>query len=157
MKAGIAAMVTLLLAAALLTACGGTGGDDDDAMVDSDDDTATDDDSAEASDDDAAMGNDTSDADDDTADAETGPYEFAPPPSDDIGVFVATTGDDANPGTMAAPKRTFDAGTAQAEGEGKAVFVAEGEYTWLKKSTFLSSEDMSPPHGPAISMISQRG
>ncbi len=48
---------------------------------------------------------------------------------DDTGVFVATTGDDANPGTMAAPKLTINAGVSLALQAGKSVFIAEGDYT----------------------------
>ncbi len=48
--------------------------------------------------------------------------------SDDTGVFVAKTGNDDNPGTMAEPKLTVVAGVAAAAAAGKAVFVAAGEY-----------------------------
>ncbi len=49
--------------------------------------------------------------------------------SDATGVFIATTGDDANPGTMAAPKRTINAGAVLASLTDKSVFVATGNYT----------------------------
>jgi len=49
--------------------------------------------------------------------------------SDEIGVFVAPTGDDGNPGTMAHPRQTIAAGIALAEATGKVVFVAAGDYT----------------------------
>jgi len=48
--------------------------------------------------------------------------------SDLTGVFVAASGDDANPGTMAAPVQTINAGAALALQEGKSVFVAAGDY-----------------------------
>ncbi|MCZ7585212.1 MAG: DUF1565 domain-containing protein [Deltaproteobacteria bacterium] len=123
------------------------GDGDDDAMVDSDDDTATDDDSADNLDDDA-FDDDT--VDDDTADAETEPYEFAPPPSDAVGVFVATTGDDTNPGTMAEPKRTFDAGVLLAEADGRSVFIAEGDYTRSKRPVYPCTVDMKPSVGQEL-------
>ncbi len=70
------------------------------------------------------------DADDDVDDDEESstPYEFAPPPSDEIGVFVAKTGSDENPGTMEQPKLTISIGVELAEQDGKSVFVAQGEY-----------------------------
>ena len=49
--------------------------------------------------------------------------------SDETGVFVATTGDNSNPGTMAAPKRTIGAGANLAFLAGKSVFVAQGDYS----------------------------
>lgn len=54
-------------------------------------------------------------------------------------VFVsATTGDDANPGTMDHPKKTITAGLAAAVGEGKRdVLVSEGDYV---ESVALSNE-----------------
>ncbi|HPM76180.1 MAG TPA: hypothetical protein PK961_03745 [bacterium] len=88
-------------------------GDDDDADDDGDDDTTGDDD----------------DIGDDDADDDAPPDDFwAPEPSDDVGVFVSTTGSDDNPGTMAAPKRTVAAAIALAEAEDKDVFVAAGAY-----------------------------
>ncbi|NLH48738.1 MAG: hypothetical protein GX444_09050 [Myxococcales bacterium] len=48
--------------------------------------------------------------------------------SDAIAVFVSPNGDDGNPGTMAAPKRTIGAGAELAETKGKWVLIAEGEY-----------------------------
>lgn len=48
--------------------------------------------------------------------------------SDAIAVFVSPNGDDNNPGTMAAPKRTIGAGAETAETNGKWVIIAEGEY-----------------------------
>ncbi|MCZ7585209.1 MAG: DUF1565 domain-containing protein [Deltaproteobacteria bacterium] len=66
--------------------------------------------------------------DDDAHPSDHGFYQFAPRPSDEIGVFVAKTGDDANPGTMAEPKKTIGAGVALAEAAGKSVFVAVGTY-----------------------------
>ena len=44
------------------------------------------------------------------------------------GVFVSGLGDDANPGTMAAPKRTLAAGIAAAIGHEKDVYVTEGVF-----------------------------
>ena len=49
-------------------------------------------------------------------------------PTNNLGVFVALTGDDANPGTKAAPKASLTAGIAAAESDGKVVFVAGGTY-----------------------------
>ena len=43
-------------------------------------------------------------------------------------VFVATTGNDANPGTRERPKLTLAAATAAAKPAGRAVLVAEGTY-----------------------------
>ncbi len=48
---------------------------------------------------------------------------------DATGVFVAKTGDDANPGAMASPKLTINAGATLALQSGKVVFIAEGTYT----------------------------
>ena len=48
--------------------------------------------------------------------------------SDATGVFVAKSGNDSNPGTMVSPKLTIKAGVAQAETDGKAVFIAAGTY-----------------------------
>ena len=48
--------------------------------------------------------------------------------SDAAGVFVAKTGSDANLGTMASPKLTINAGVALAKLDGRAVFIAAGEY-----------------------------
>ena len=50
-------------------------------------------------------------------------------PSDDNGVFAATLGDNANPGTMAEPKRTISAAVLTAAPQGKAVFAAAGNYS----------------------------
>ncbi len=49
-------------------------------------------------------------------------------PSDDNGVFVDPSGDDGNPGTMAEPKLTVQAGVDLAEMEGKVVFVSGYSY-----------------------------
>lgn len=99
--------------------------DDDDAM---DDDTADDDVADDDAVDDDAIDDDVADddqADDDAIDDDTDDY--APPPSNDIGVFVsAQTGDDAYAGTMESPKQTIGAATVIAQG--KVVFVAEGVY-----------------------------
>jgi len=119
-------------------------GDDDDNN-DDDDDTLDDDDSSIIDDDDDIDDDDTTDDDsspigeDDSTDDDTGddddddtPFawpEQPPEPSNDIGVFVAQIGDDANPGTMSAPKRTVQAGATLAAATGKVVFVAEGLYT----------------------------
>ena len=43
-------------------------------------------------------------------------------------IFVATTGDDANPGTRAAPKRTVQAGINAAASGRLAVYIASGTY-----------------------------
>ncbi len=44
------------------------------------------------------------------------------------GVFVSLLGDDANPGTMTAPKRTLAAGVAAAAAKGYDVYVSTGLY-----------------------------
>jgi hypothetical protein len=104
----------------------GSSADDDHQQVDDDTGPADDDLDDDAADD---------DADDDLVDDDTGDDddtiggEYAPPPSDDIGVFVsADTGSDDNPGTMAAPKKTIGAALPLAQQNGKAVFVAAGRY-----------------------------
>ncbi len=126
--------------ASLFAGCS-SGGDssDDDATSDDDADDAADDDGADDDTDDDT----DDDADDDTwppppdDDAETGfesdyipkDWEFAPPPSDSAGIFVsATTGSDENPGTAALPMGTIQAGVDKAFRQGKAVFVAQGDY-----------------------------
>jgi len=48
--------------------------------------------------------------------------------ADDNGIFVAATGDDADPGTMAAPKLTVQAGVTAAQTAGKVVYVSQGTY-----------------------------
>ena len=48
--------------------------------------------------------------------------------TDENGVFVSSTGNDANPGTMAAPKQTIQAGVDAAGSKGKSVFVAGASY-----------------------------
>lgn len=46
------------------------------------------------------------------------------------GIFVATTGSNANPGTIEAPVATIAEGLAEAQGKGKAfVYVANGSYS----------------------------
>jgi len=135
-------LALLCLGLGLLLSCSSSGGgasrggDDafgDDDYVSGDDDTS-DDDAAnddDASDDDAsdddASDDDASDDDDDAADDDSGD-EVAPKPSDDIGVFVAKTGNDDNPGTMSQPKLTINAGLDLARDKGKDLFVAEGTY-----------------------------
>ncbi|HPQ71411.1 MAG TPA: putative metal-binding motif-containing protein [bacterium] len=49
-------------------------------------------------------------------------------PADETGVFVAKTGNDDNPGTMALPALTVAVGVALAESANKAVFIAQGYY-----------------------------
>ena len=49
--------------------------------------------------------------------------------SNATGVFVAKTGNDANPGTMSQPKLTISAAVTVAKVGRKGVFVAEGNYT----------------------------
>ncbi len=48
--------------------------------------------------------------------------------SDENGIFVASSGNDANPGTMAEPKLTLQAGVDAANVKGKSVFVAGASY-----------------------------
>jgi len=96
--------------------------DDNAVDDDNDDDSHTDDDGTDDDEDD-----DTG-IDDDIASDDDDEY-LAPPPSDEIGVFVsAAVGDDTNPGTMAAPVKTVTKGVQLAEGAEKVVFVAEGVY-----------------------------
>ncbi|HPM77536.1 MAG TPA: hypothetical protein PK961_10620, partial [bacterium] len=68
---------------------------------------------------------------DDTGDDDTGDDDTFDPdnPTDKYGVFVAKSGSNSNPGTMAAPKRTVQAGIELAAQTDKVVFIAEGEYT----------------------------
>ncbi len=54
--------------------------------------------------------------------------DLAPAPDDTTAVFVAKTGNDANPGTMASPKLTIQAGVDEAESAGKVVCLAAGIY-----------------------------
>ena len=124
----------------LAGACVPIGSDDDDDTFDddvvidddaTDDDTQPDDDAADddGADDDAVVDDDVADDDAGDDDDDTqGPAEFCPPPSDQNGVFVSPTGDDANPGTMAQPCQTIEAALDLAQPAGKTVFVAAGEY-----------------------------
>jgi len=116
---------------------GGGGADDDAADDDASDDDATDDDAADddAVDDDVADDDTTDDdtadddtSDDDTSDDDTADDEYAPPPSNEVGVFVAPNGNDANPGTMEAPMRTLTTAWSVAQIAGKSLFVAAGDY-----------------------------
>ena len=54
--------------------------------------------------------------------------------SDEIGIFVATTGSDDNPGTMGEPVRTMGVAVDLALAEDKSVFVAAGTYEELVSS-----------------------
>jgi hypothetical protein len=96
-----------------------TSDDDSDDDVDDDMDDDVDDDADDDVDDDL---NDDSDDDDDVW------IDSAPRPTDAIGIFVSTSGDDLDPGTMAEPMRTIRAGVAKAESDGKMVFIAGGQY-----------------------------
>jgi hypothetical protein len=104
--------------------CAKSAGDDDSAARD---DTATDDSIA---DDTVADDSIQDDSVDDTQcdDDVPSPNELAPIPSDAVGVFVSVNGDDANPGTMAAPLRTITAGINSAQAQQKSAFIAQGEY-----------------------------
>ncbi|NLH49243.1 MAG: hypothetical protein GX444_11650 [Myxococcales bacterium] len=105
--------------------CAASGANPEQAQA-ADDDLAGD-----GSDDDAAADDDR-DSQSATLDFATLPdtaEEYAPPPSDEIGVFVAAeTGSDRNPGTMAAPKRTLRAAIRLARRVDKVVFIAAGTY-----------------------------
>ncbi len=82
-----------------------------------------------ALDDDELVVNDYIDDDfDDDATPEPGLYEFAPQPSDEIGVFVSTLGNDLNPGTLSQPVKRIQRGIELATEVGKSVFVATGTY-----------------------------
>ncbi|NLH48116.1 MAG: DUF1565 domain-containing protein [Myxococcales bacterium] len=84
------------------------------------DDNEADDDSAD-DDDDAA--------DDDSGDDDVAACGYAPLPTNENGVFVsADTGNDDNPGTMQAPKKTIAAAIPLAYNAGQSVFVAGGRY-----------------------------
>ncbi|MCZ7585211.1 MAG: DUF1565 domain-containing protein [Deltaproteobacteria bacterium] len=120
MNARLLALAMLALFTAFTFACGGTDDDGDSDESDDDETNDNDDTSADNLDDDVT--------DDDAHPSDHGFYQFAPRPSNEIGVFVAKTGDDANPGTMAEPKKTIGAGVALAEAAGKSVFVAVGTY-----------------------------
>ncbi|HPQ68680.1 MAG TPA: hypothetical protein PKW95_06095 [bacterium] len=118
----LAGLVFLLLS---FIACDDDDDDNDDSSP-ADDDDNTDDDQT---DDDEVSDDDALDDDDDSSPPIVPPAEeLAPAPTDDIGVFVAVTGDDANPGTMARPLRTIAAGLLRATVENKVVFVGSGEY-----------------------------
>jgi hypothetical protein len=129
MKIAFCIILTLILACcfALAIACGddpstgsGQADDNDSESASADDDTSSDDDADDDTDDDV---NDDTDDDDDSI-----PAFEDPDPSDDIGIFIAITGDDTFPGTMEQPKRTIGAGITQADLEGKILFVARGTY-----------------------------
>jgi Protein of unknown function (DUF1565) len=92
---------------------------DDDANDDVDDDFFDDDVDDDADDD---IDDDVDDDVDDDAD------DDVENPTDEIGVFVSTGGDDANSGTKAQPLRSIGAGVELAQSQGKWVFVAHGEY-----------------------------
>ena len=147
MKIHIASLAALLLLAILLSSCDrgdDDSADDDDGAIDDDsgdDDSSADDDSAvdddSSTDDDSSIDDDTGDddTDDDTSpDDDTIPdddtvEELAPPPSNDIGVFVsAALGQEGNPGTMEAPLKRVEPAVDLAWSTGKVVFVAEGAY-----------------------------
>lgn len=121
--------------------------DDDSADDDTADDDATDDDMVDDDladdvvDDDDMVDDDVADddaVDDDTVgDDDTWDVDLAPPPSDDIGIFVAKTGDDFWPGTMAKPVDTVARGAQLGKNRGKVVFVARGFY-WEEVETTVS-------------------
>ena len=113
----------------LLIACGGGGGDSSSRGGDDDDDLIGDDDDNDDGDDD----DNDDDSDDDNDDDSDG--DEAPEPSDDIGVFVAKTGNDENAGTMLYPKLTINAGYELARAQEKNLFVAEGTY---KETVFFN-------------------
>ncbi len=120
----------IALALFVFAACAsGVSSDDDDATSDDDaDDDATDDDATDddATDDDSA---DDDLDDDDSAIPDEDLTDYAPAPTNAVGIFVAKEGDDANPGTREAPKKTVQAGADAALAEGKSVFIAKGTYT----------------------------
>ncbi|HPQ71409.1 MAG TPA: hypothetical protein PKW95_19935 [bacterium] len=131
-------LVGLVWCFSFLSACNDDDDDNDDNLGDendtSDDDDDTGDDDDTNDDDSSLTDDDTGDDDiddDDTGDDDTGDDDAFDPdnPSDEFGVFVAMGGDDANPGTMAAPKRTVEAGVELAAQTDKVVFIAEGAYT----------------------------
>ena len=103
------------------TSSGQADDDNDDASpIDDDSDDSGDDDTGDDDNDDNDDNNDNDDNDDDEY--------YAPPPSDEAGFFVAPSGDNANPGTMAQPKKTIQAALQAADGTDKVVFVAAGQY-----------------------------
>ncbi len=138
---------TLILSALLLCLLF-AGCDDGSSNDNSSDDDANNDANDDVNDDTASPNDDDTDGDDD--EESSTPYEFAPSPSDDIGIFVAKTGNDDNPGTMELPKLTISAGVEAAEHQSislpeasnyrkfdesditglpyKSVFVAQGDY-----------------------------
>ncbi len=113
--------LVFLLALSLAAFASCASDDDDDSSSGEDANDDVDDDANDDSDDDMT-------ADDDDDEQTTFPYEFAPPPSNEEGIFVAKTGDDNNPGTMELPKLSISAGVELAELEDKSVFVAQGDY-----------------------------
>ncbi len=127
MKIAFCNILTLVLACCfvLAIACGDDDPSTSSGQADDDDDTSQVDDDL---DDDDTNDDFNDDADDDADDDDLHPAFEDPDPSDDIGIFIAVTGDDAFPGTMAQPKRTIGAGITQADLEGKILFVARGTY-----------------------------
>jgi hypothetical protein len=89
----------------------GDDADDDTSSDNSVDDTSSEDDSLDDTDDDTVFN-----------------VPEATDPSDTIGVFVAQTGSDANPGTMAEPVKSIARGIGIAFPDEKNVFVARGRY-----------------------------
>lgn len=131
----IAHLFVIVLALFIFTAAICDDDDDNDTDDDLTDDDAADDDEADddfvdddTSDDDDSDDDLDDDTDDDAADDDTADDDQPPIPNDENGIFVAKTGDDNNPGTMAAPKLTIDDAIDPADDFDKVVFVARGEY-----------------------------
>ena len=104
--------------------------DDDSADDDMTDDDIIDDDTV----DDDTIDDDTVDddtVDDDTIDDDTDLPHYgyvSPEPNNDIGIFVAKTGLNSNPGTMEEPVLTIEHAMDLVSAAGKVVFVARGVY-----------------------------
>ncbi|MCZ7585205.1 MAG: hypothetical protein M5R36_18765 [Deltaproteobacteria bacterium] len=128
----VRSMIVFVVLHALLSSFACDGGDDASSSEATQDDDTDDDDSADALDDDTTLDDDVDDdaLDDDTVDVIPARCPFAPEPSDAVGVFVAKTGDDANPGTMAAPMLTVAAAVVKprrAEGPSSSPKVCDEE------------------------------
>ena len=119
------ALLSLITIALLLSFCISCASEA--ADVDANDDTDIDANVLESTNDDTSDDDVDDDLNDDADDDDVW-IDSTPTPTDAIGIFVSTSGDDLDTGTMAEPMRTIRAGVAKAESEGKIVFVAGGQY-----------------------------
>jgi hypothetical protein len=126
-------ILSALLGAVLLTLCScdcGSNDEDDDAGHGADDSSPIGDDSGQEADDyvDDATDDVPDDSADDSADDDASDELLAPVPTNSNGIFVATSGNDSNPGTMQAPVSTIAYAIDLASDQNKSVFVAAGQY-----------------------------